>query len=263
MNSTAESAMPTPQAAGHERRRFIAYHKWDRNFFLIFLALCWLGVLMGFVPAAVKRYGGHASYPAPLILEIHALAFTAWMLLLTAQIALIRARRPKLHMKLGLVAFTLVPIMAISGSLSELYGQRFRLAHQPPGDLPFLIIAIFDVVFFTALACAAIASRKNPAAHKRLILLATTIIVGAAYARWWANPLSNLFGEGYGGLFIYTFAGTDLLLAGAVGYDWLTRKRIHPVYQVAVPAILFGEIATTVIYHAPNWVPIARFLIGR
>lgn len=262
MKSSA-TGMPVPQIVGPERRRFITYHRWDRNFFLAFLALCWLGVLMGFVPAALKRYDGDASYPAPLILQIHAVAFTGWMLLLTTQIALIRVRRPKLHMTLGLVAFALVPIMAISGSLSELFGQRFRLAHQPPGDLPFLIIAIFDIVFFTALASAALAARKNPAAHKRLILLATTIIVGAAYARWWADPLYNLFGEGYGGLFIYTFAGTDLLLAGAVGYDWVSRKRIHPVYQVAVPLILLGEVATTIIYHALQWLPIARFLIGR
>lgn len=185
------------------------------------------------------------------------------MLLLTAQIALIRTRRPKIHMKLGLAAFALVPIMAISGSLSELYGQRFRLAHQPPGDLPFLIIAIFDVVAFTVLAGAALAARKNPAAHKRLVLLATTIIVGAAYARWWADPLYNLFGEGYVGLAIYTYTGTNLLLAGALGYDWLTRRRLHPVYAIAVPAILAGEVATTIVYHAPSWLPIARVLIGR
>ena len=245
------------------RPRFAAYHKWDRNFYLAFLAASWLGVLMGFVPAAAKRFQGHASYPAPLILEIHAFAFSAWMVLLTAQIGLIRARRPKLHMKLGLIAIALIPIMAISGSLSELYGQRFRLAHQPPGDLPFLIIAIFDVVLFTVLACAALAARKNPAAHKRLILLATTIIVGAAYGRWWGTPLYDLFGEGYVGLLIYTFAGTDLLLAGAVGYDLLTRKRVHPVYQVAIPVILASEIATTIVYHAPGWLPIARTLIGR
>lgn len=262
MNRPEELTTPDP-AKIRQRPRFVAFHKADRNFFLIFLAICWLGVLMGFVPAAAKRMAGTADYPAPLILQIHAFAFTAWMLLLTAQIALIRTRRPKLHMKLGLVAFALVPIMAISGSLSELYGQRFRLTHQPPGDLPFLIIAIFDVVFFTALACAAVAARKHPAAHKRLILLATTIIVGAAYARWWADPLYNLFGEGYGGLFIYTFTGADLLLAGAVGYDWLTRKRIHPVYQVAVPLILLGEMATTIIYHSPRWLPIARLIVGR
>lgn len=260
---SAELTMPAPLPAAPQQRRFVAYHKWDRKFFLVFLMLCWLGVLMGFAPAAIKRYDGHANYPAPLILEIHAFAFTAWMLLLTAQIALIRTRRPKIHMKLGLAAFALVPIMAISGSLSELYGQRFRLAHQPPGDLPFLIIAIFDVVAFTVLAGAALAARKNPAAHKRLVLLATTIIVGAAYARWWADPLYNLFGEGYVGLAIYTYTGTNLLLAGALGYDWLTRRRLHPVYAIAVPAILAGEVATTIVYHAPSWLPIARVLIGR
>ena len=133
MEPSAEIALP---ATFHEpvRRRFIAYHKWDRNFFLAFLALCWLGVLMGFTPAAMKRYAGHADYPAPLILEIHAFAFCAWMILLTTQIALIRARRPRLHMKLGLAGFALVPVMAISGALSELFSQRFRLnssAGQP------------------------------------------------------------------------------------------------------------------------------------
>jgi uncharacterized membrane protein YozB (DUF420 family) len=263
VDQSVEATMTRPQPVAPEQRRFPAFHPSDRNFFLIFLALCWLGVLMGFVPAALKRYDGHATYPAPLILEIHAVAFTAWMFLLTAQIALIRTRSPKLHMKLGMIAVALVPIMAVTSALSERYGQRFRLIHEPPGDLPFLIIAIFDVLFFTALACAAIVARKKPSAHKRLILLATTIIVGAAYGRWWADPLYNLFGEGYAGLFIYTFAGTDMLLAGAVGYDWLSRKQIHLVYKVAVPAILLGELATTIIYHSPNWLPIARALIGR
>ena len=259
MEPSAEIALPAnfPESA---RRRFLAYHQWDRNFFLAFLAACWLGVLMGFTPAAIKRYAGHADYPAPLILEIHAFAFCAWMVLLTAQIALIRTRRPRLHMKLGLVGFALVPLMAISGALSEVYSQRFRFAH-PPDSQAFLIIAIFYVVAFTTLASAALAARKNPAAHKRLILLATTIIVGAAYTRWWGTPLYDAFGDGYGGMLINTYTGTNLLLAGAVGYDWLTRKRLHRVYEVGVPAILAGEIATTIIYHSPKWLPIARLVL--
>ncbi len=261
MEPSAEIALP---ATFHEpvRRRFIAYHKWDRNFFLAFLALCWLGVLMGFTPAAMKRYAGHADYPAPLILEIHAFAFCAWMILLTTQIALIRARRPRLHMKLGLAGFALVPVMAISGALSELFSQRFRLTH-PPDSQAFLIIPIFYVVGFTSLATAALLARKNPAAHKRLILLATTIIVGAAYGRWWGGPIYNLFGDGYGGMLLNTYSGTNLILLGALGYDWWTRRRLHRVYEVAVPAILAGEIATTLIYHSPKWLPIARVLVGR
>jgi uncharacterized membrane protein len=260
MDPSAELAIPAPLSRP-PRRRFVAYHKWDRNFFLTFLALCWLGVLMGFYPAVTLRYHGHADYPAPLILQIHALAFCTWLVLLTIQIGLIRVRRPQVHMELGLVAFALIPVMALSGFFSEIYSQRFRSAD--PSERAFFIIAIFYVVAFTALASTAVAVRKNPSAHKRLILLATTIIVGAAYGRWWGTPLYNVFGDGYGGMLIYTYAGTNLLLAGALGYDWLTRGRLHPVYEVAVPAILAGEIATTIIYHSPKWVPIANFIVHR
>ncbi len=174
------------------------------------------------------------------------------MILLTTQIALIRTRRPQLHMKLGIVAVGLIPLMAVSGFLSEVYSQRFRTGE--PDERAFFIIAIYYVIAFTALASAAIAARKSPAAHKRLILLATTIIVGAAYGRWWGTALYNVFGDGYIGTLIYTYAGTSLLLAGALAYDWVTRGRLHPVYEVAVPAILAGEIATTLIYHSPAWV---------
>jgi uncharacterized membrane protein len=261
MNTSAELAASTPAAIPPRRRRFVAFHKSDRNFFLIFLAVCWLGVLMGFQPAVAKRLAGHPDYPAPLILQVHALAFSAWLLLLTAQIGLIRARRPQLHMRLGLVAVGLIPLMAVSAFFSEIYSQRFRTAD--PDERAFFIIAIFYVIAFTSLASAAIAARKNPSAHKRLILLATTIIVGAAYGRWWGTGLYNLFGDGYGGMLVYTYAGTNLILFGALGYDLWSRGRLHKVYEIGVPLILLGEIATTIIYHSPRWVPIARMIVGR
>jgi len=242
------------------RGRFVAFHKWDRNFFLLFLGLCWLGVVMGFIPAVAKRYSGHADYPAPLILQIHAAAFTAWMALLTSQIVLIRSGNPRLHMKFGLAGFALVPVMAVSAFFSEVYSQRFYFAH-PPNSQAFFILPIFYVISFTALATAALASRRNPSAHKRLILLATTIIVGAAYARWWGQALTRAFGDGLGGMLINTYAGTNLLLLFALLYDGLTRTRLHPVYEIAVPAMIAGEIATTFIYHSPKWLSIARLAI--
>jgi len=142
MDTSGELAVTAPIGVP-ARRRFVAYHKWDRNFFLVFLALCWLGVLMGFAPAATKRFAGHADYPAPLILEIHAFAFSAWMALLTAQIGLIRMRRPQLHMKLGLIAMGLIPLMAVSAFMSEVYSQRFRSAQADERE--FFVIAIFYV----------------------------------------------------------------------------------------------------------------------
>src|SRR5947208_8118201 len=119
MDTSGELAPPGPASIPTRRRHFAAFHKSDRNFFLIFLAICWLGVVMGFQPAVAKRIAGHADYPAPLILQIHALAFSAWMVLLTTQIVLIRTRRPHVHMKLGIVAVALIPVMAVSGFFSE------------------------------------------------------------------------------------------------------------------------------------------------
>lgn len=262
MDASGELTAPAAAIVPRERRRFIAFHKRDRNFFLVFLAVCWLGVLMGFHPAVTRRFAGHADYPAPLILQIHAFAFSAWLLLLTTQVALIRARRPALHMKLGLVGVALVPMMALSAFFSEMYSQRFYFAH-PPNSQAFFILPIFYVLAFTSLAAAALLARKNPSSHKRLILLATTIIVGAAYARWWGHSLEQAFGDGLGGMLINTYAGTDLILLGALGYDLWTRGRLHKVYEIVVPLILVGEIATTLIYHSPRWLPIARVIIGR
>ena len=115
---------------------------------------------------------------------------------------------------------------------------------------------------FGSLATAALVARRNPAAHKRLILLATTVIVGAAYDRWWGDALTAAFGDGLGGMLINEYLATDLILFGAVAYDFYTRGRIHRVYEIAVPIILVLQIATTIIYHSAKWLPVANFLVA-
>lgn len=261
MDASGELTAPAAAIVPRERRRFIAFHKRDRNFFLVFLAVCWLGVLMGFHPAVTRRFAGHADYPAPLILQIHAFAFSAWLLLLTTQVALIRARRPALHMKLGLVG---------GGAGPDDGAQRILLGNVQPALLlrtsaqqPGLLHPADLLRAGVHIACGRRAPRKNPSSHKRLILLATTIIVEAAYSRWWGHSLEQAFGDGLGGMLINTYAGTNLILLGALGYDLWTRGRLHMVYEIVVPLILVGEIATTLIYHSPRWLPIARVIIGR
>lgn len=242
--------------------RFTTFHRADRTFFLLFLAACWLGVAMGFTPAIAKRMHGAATYPAPLILQLHAFAFVGWMGLLSIQTLLVRTLRQRQHMALGLVGFLLVPAMLLTGYFSERYGQRFRFDHHH-NDLAFFIVALFYLAFFGVLATAALAMRKTPAAHKRLIVLATTIIVGAAYARWWGEPLYEAYGDGFWGFIINTFTGTNLLLLAAVAYDLATRRQVNRVLMLGVPSILAGELATSYLYHAPGWLPIAQAIIGR
>ena len=79
MVTSGELAASGPASIPARRRRFVAFHKSDRNFFLVFLAICWLGVLMGFEPAVAKRIAGEHRKPGidpaerdQILSELHA-----------------------------------------------------------------------------------------------------------------------------------------------------------------------------------------------
>lgn len=240
---------------------FPADHRFDRAFFAAFIAACWIGVLFGFFPASGARIMGRADYVAPLILHIHAASFVGWLALLSTQILMVRKRRVDIHMRLGIVGFILVPVMAYSGLAAELYSQRFYIQRHADG-LDFFILPLFYSVAFPSFAFAAlIFARRNSAIHKRLILMATAIIVGAAYSRWWGRALQGAFGDDFWGMLANSFAGTNLILAAAVAYDAFTRGRPHRVYLVCIPIILLGQLLCSWVYHADWWPPISRQLI--
>lgn len=242
-------------------RKFAPFHQRDRQFNAAFISLCWLGVLFGFYPASSARFAGHADYPAPPILSLHAILFVGWLLLLTLQIVLVRTKRLRIHKKFGRVGYALVPLMFYSALASELHSQRFYIRRHDD-DLHFFILPLFYAGAFALLAGWALAvAKRDPVAHKRLILLATTIIVGAAYGRWWGPALTARFGDDFWGTIVNTFAGTNLLLLIGVAYDAATRRQLHKTYQIVVPLILASELACSYVYHADWWVPIARQLI--
>lgn len=236
-----------------------ASNRSERNFFLAFVVVAWVGVLLGFVPPSWERFQGRADYPAPLILQVHAGLYVLWMVLLVVQIALIRSARRALHRRLGLAMAGLIPVMVLTGFFAETFSQRYYLAH-PPDSQAFFIIPIFYVAAFGMLAALGVARRGEPSAHKRLMYLATAIIVGAAWTRAIGPGLTSVVGDGLFGMIANTFTSTNLLFAALVLFDLRSRGRLHPVTLTMVPALLACEFLVSVVYHAPGWLPIARAL---
>ncbi len=241
--------------------QFAAWHRWDRNFFLAFVAACWLGAVMGFAPAVTARFTGQADYEASIVLQVHAFAYPAWLVLLTLQVGLIRAKRTPWHRRLGLSALVLIPVMAVTGIWSEILSQRFYGPGSPLAQ-SFFIIPLFYTAAFVLLAGAALAMRGTPAAHKRLILLATATIVGAAYTRWWGRAIMEVTGDGFFGMIANTFTPFWLFAGLAVLYDWITRRQVHIVYIIALPILIAAHLGVSVIYHADWWRPVSRSLTG-
>ena len=241
--------------------KFVAFDRRDRNFFLGFVIVAWIGVVLGFAPPSWARFHGKADYPAPLILQLHAGLYLLWMALLAVQVGLVRWQNVGMHRRLGPVALAMIPLMIVTGFFAEVYSQRFYLTH-PPNSQQFFIIPIFYVVAFGALAALAVARRSDPAAHKRLIYLATTIIVGAAWTRTIGPSLTAAFGDGFWGMIVNTFASTNAFLLAIALFDRVTRGRLHPVLLTMIPALIVSEFAVSWIYHNPGWLVVARAIAG-
>jgi hypothetical protein len=240
---------------------FVAWHKGDRGFALAFALVAWTAVVVGFYPAVSGRWRGEADYAAPLILQVHVFAFAAWLCLLTAQVFLIRTMRLARHRTLGAAGALLIPVLVVTGIGAEVFSQRFY-SPQYPENLRFFIFPLTTMLSFVAVASAAVWFRSDPRTHKRLMMVATALILVAAFNRMWGNAIYELMGDDYLGTLVRNVIGPDLIIAALVGYDLVTRRRIHPALVVAAPLIVVAQLAAAAIYHSSWWPGVARTLVG-
>lgn len=241
-------------------QRFARHHRWDRNFFLIYVALIWVAILSGFLPQVIKHIDTHAPAYPPIV-HIHAAVFVGWLLLLTTQVLLIRSAKLGVHRALGIVGVVLAAAMIVIGPTTAVVVDRLRLALPNP-DPGFIAIQALDILAFAGLVIPAFVWRKDPSIHKRLILLATLYITDAGFDRWWGGSMEALFGDGFWGNGAQLYLGVDLLVLGVGLYDWMTRKRLHPAYVGAVAWIISVQVIVLSLYTSPGWGPVALRLLG-
>jgi hypothetical protein len=115
---------------------------------------------------------------------------------------------------------------------------------------------------FISFAVPAFLLRRNSPAHKRLILLATSATVAAAYSRWWGDFIEDVLGNNVLGTIVARFAGIDLIVTAAIAFDLATRGKVHPVLKLGFPVLVGGQIATGLVWHSDWWPPLGRLLLG-
>src|SRR5688500_7081982 len=151
----------------------------DRIFFTTMSLLLAAVVFAGFAPTYYLR-SAYRAEPLARVFHVHGALFTAWILLLVAQTSLVAGRRVDLHRKLGVAGAVLAVLMVVAGYEAAMTAARrgFSLPGLPP-PLVFLAVPLFDMIVFPTLVGAALLLRRSPAAHKRLMLLATVAILPA------------------------------------------------------------------------------------
>lgn len=191
-----------------------------------------------------------------LLVHVHGVVFTAWMLLFAAQTALIAGKQPGLHRQIGMAAAGLALAVLVLGVTVAI--ESGRLGHGPPGrNQPvFLIFPLTNILMFGALAALGIAWRRRSGHHKRLMLLATMSLAVTPLARI-AVMLGFAGPPPIGGMIL-----SDLFLAALVAFDMKKDGRLHPATLWAGGAFLLSQPLRVVIGNSGAWQDFARALIG-
>jgi FtsH-binding integral membrane protein len=226
--------------------------KYDRQFFFAITLLLVMVVAIGFGPT--YYLAGVFRTPLPSrIVHIHGAVFSAWMILLVVQTGLISARRVQWHRKLGVAGFVLACGMVLTVLLTAAdFAMRAKAKPNSEALLTLLVVPFTDAAAFAVLAGFAYALRKNAAAHKRLIIIATAGLTRAALVRWHV-PL--LFQHQHA-----AYAATYVFLVLLATYDlWSTRKIHRATIWGSAFLILMGQIGgfigPTAPWHAfAHWV---------
>ena len=196
--------------------------QYDRRFYTGMALAAAAVVFVGFSPTYYLRTS-YQSTPLPAYLHVHGLLFTTWIALFIAQTSLVAARRTDVHRRLGWGMAALAVVMVVVGTAAGIVSMRRQVeAGSVEQAQAFLTTPLFSMVAFAAFAAAAIRLRRDSQTHKRLMLLATISILDAAVARL---PFEFLRTSSWNYL-----PATDVFLAGAILYDVVTRRTVHPAY---------------------------------
>jgi uncharacterized membrane protein YozB (DUF420 family) len=188
------------------------------------------------------------------LLITHGIFFAAWMGLLVVQPVLIATRRRALHRKLGWAGAALAAAMLVFGNLASVAAMHggFKGLGDP---YVFYAIPFFDIQGFAVLVGLAVLWRERAETHKRLMLLAAIVIVEAAVARIELAPIAA------GAPWTF-FIGGDLLILVGMGYDQLSRGRIHKAWIWGGAAVVASQVGKLLISQTGPWIAFAKAMAG-
>ncbi len=225
----------------------------DRRAALVWLALFWIFVGVGFGFDLHNYF--HEQPPVPKIVHVHAVATTLWLLTATALVLMVETGNVKLHRRLGWFAAGYAALVMVIAPLSELSWQALNL--HTPGALPpaFLSIAFSGVFCMAVLLPCGVLLRRNSAAHRRVLILATICISDAGFAR-----MVSLFlpaPSTFLGTYLFYEGGNLLLILLMFLWDWY-RNRVMKQFLLAALLIIAVGLTATTLYFNATWQAISR-----
>lgn len=186
----------------------------------------------------------------PLMLHVHGLVMTSWIVLFFTQTCLIAAHRVDWHRRLGMFGAALAGLVVVVGAITMVHAAAGAVRTPPTHPPAFLAIFGFnlvDLVVFATFVCTAIVLRRRSDLHKRLMLLATLSMLGQPFARVVSNSTALLL--------VYS------CVLVCVAIDTFRNRRLHVAHAWGAPLLLGSLQLAYLGAQTQAWIRLAKWLV--
>jgi len=192
-----------------------------------------------------------------VLLHIHGLVMTSWLMLFFVQVRLVAVHRTDLHRQLGAVGaveagLVLVVGTAVALSQGHLHLIENQASSEPP--LVFLPVPLGVLLLFGVFVTAAILLRRRADYHKRLMALSCLSLLPPGIDRL---PLHFIDTADR----LTLFGLNDLCVVMCLAYDTFKNRRLHPVWVWGGAMFVGLQILTLMMRDTAVWLRIAGWML--
>ncbi len=189
-----------------------------------------------------------------LLVRAHGLVMFAWVSVFFAQVFLVARHRVDLHRRLGIFGVALALLIVFLGTYTSIVAARLGGDHLPPGipAIPFLSGSLLLLLTFTVLAGTGLAMRRRPDIHKRMMLLATVLLLDAALVR---------FISAYTHWSIDAAWVRNLMVLACIVVDTVRYRRLHPAFVAGGLLLLAYDFTQVWLAGTSAWIYFAKWVL--
>jgi hypothetical protein len=218
-------------------------------------------VLAGFGPSLYESLV--LGTPRHWAVHLHAAVYVGWLALLIGQTVLAARGHIALHQRVGNIGIAYGVAMVILGFVA---GLLVPASYVETGAWPldrgasFLATIFADMALFGGFFGAAVAYRRRPEIHKRLMVLATVGLILPGVGRLWF--IDGMFAGGPSPQALGVLSLIWLLpLMVAMVYDLMTVRRVHAAYWIGA-AILIASFGRFSLGQTEAWRTFGRAMLA-
>jgi hypothetical protein len=241
-----------PDSPGWGMNTVIGVQRRWRFFFVVMAAAVIAAVFAGFEPTFYFRGFHSQTRPMSVLLHVHGIVFSVWVALFLAQTVLIARGNYRWHRRLGWILVGVAAAMIVLVILAMVEELR-RVNGFPPPPLA-IALSVFDILVFGILVGSALYLRRLPDWHKRLMLFATIVLLGAPMFRVVTHRFEIHSGTTAG---VVSTLMVDAFFIPCLAYDLITRRAVHPAYLLGIGLIVADQLAQIAVVDWAPWINFA------